>query len=61
MEDREFNHVLDNYLVTGKMTSEDYELCDDLQKHVIQSLKRAFKRINKGEANEIHHSLQNND
>jgi hypothetical protein len=58
MKDREFNKVLDKYLTEGTMLSEDYENLDDLQKYVIQSLKRAFKRINKPMINEIHHSLK---
>lgn len=57
MKDLDFNKVLDYYLSTGKMLSEDYEKLDDMQKYVIQTLKRAYKRLNKGEINEIHHSL----
>lgn len=60
MERLEWNTVLDHYLETGTMSAEDYENCDDLQKNVIQELKKAFKRINKGEVETIHHSLQNN-
>ena len=60
MERLEFNRVLDGYLTTGHMSAEDYENCDDLQKNVIQELKKSFKRINKGEVEQIHHSLQTN-
>jgi hypothetical protein len=58
MEHLEFNKVLDGYLTTGHMSAEDYEMCDDLQKNVIQELKKAFKRINQREVETIHHSLQ---
>jgi len=61
MERLAWNKVLDGYLATAKMRAEDYEYCDDLQKYVIQELKKSFKRLNKGEINEIHHSLQDNE
>lgn len=42
--DREFNKKIDKYLATSNLTAEDYESCTTLQKHVIQVIKRAFKR-----------------
>ncbi len=60
MERLEFNRVLDGYLITGHMSVDDYENCDDLQKNVIQEIKKSFKRINQREVETIHHSLQNN-
>ena len=53
----EFNKVLDRYLTTNKMLSEEYEALDDEQKLIIQTLKRAFARINKKEILTTHHSL----
>lgn len=58
MERLDFNKVLDRYLTTGHMSADDYENCDDLQKNVIQEIKKSFKRINKVEVETIHHSLQ---
>ncbi len=45
MENKEWIKVLDEYLSTAKMSAEDYEQLDDDQRMVIQTLKRAFKRI----------------
>jgi hypothetical protein len=61
MDRLEWNHLLDKYLETGHLMSEEYESLNEIQVAIIQELKKAFKRINKGEVNEIHHSLQNND
>lgn len=38
--------VLDHYLKIVKMKSEHYEMLDDEQRNIIQTLKRAFARIN---------------
>lgn len=59
MTPKEFNEVLDRYLTTNKMLSEEYELLDDEQRLIIQTLKRAFKRINGREVLTTHHSLTN--
>jgi len=61
MERKDWNRLLDKYLETGKMLSEEYEQVNDIQRAIIQELKKSFKRLNKGEVNEIHHSLQNNE
>jgi hypothetical protein len=45
MEKLEFNDVLDNYLTTGNMLTDDYEALDEEQKMIIQTIKRAFKRL----------------
>lgn len=42
-----FNQILDKYLTTGEMSAEDYYKLDDEQKIIIQTIKRAYKRINK--------------
>jgi hypothetical protein len=60
MEEKEFNKVLDFYLIWGNILSEDYENLNDEQRYVIQCLKRAFKRINKPVVNATHHSITNN-
>jgi len=49
----EFNKVLDRYLIENLISSEEYELLDDSQKFVIQTLKKAFKRIKSKQNNEI--------
>ena len=60
MERKEWNHLLDKYLETGTMMSEEYESLNDIQRSIIQELKKAFARINKKEVCEVHHSLINN-
>ena len=42
---KDFNKVLDTYLKTGDIKSDDYEELDISQESVIQELKKAFKRI----------------
>lgn len=59
MEHKEWIALLDKYLLTGTMLSEEYEVLYDEQKFTIQELKKAFARINKKETNELHHSLNN--
>jgi hypothetical protein len=61
MEHLLWNKVLDKYLTTGHILSEEYEELDDLQKYVIQEVKKSFKRLNKREVNEIHHSFQSSE
>jgi len=61
MEHKEWNQLLDKYLTTGKMLSEEYEQLNEMQRVIIQELKKSFKRLNKGEVLEIHHSLQTNE
>jgi molybdopterin biosynthesis enzyme MoaB len=57
MKPLDFNKILDKYLTEGTMTSEEYELLDDEQKLIIQTIKRAFARLNKREILTTHHSL----
>ena len=45
METIAFNNLLDEYLTTGKMLSDEYEQLNDEQKFIIQTLKRAFARL----------------
>jgi hypothetical protein len=45
MERKNWIKVLDNFLKTGKLLSEDYEAMDDLQKTIIQEIKKSIKRI----------------
>lgn len=54
MEEKEFNKVLDRYIIENKMASVDYENLTDEQRYVIQCLKRAFKRINKTNETKIY-------
>jgi len=58
MERKEWNNLLDSYLKTGKMLSEEYEALNEIQRAIIQELKKAFARINKPVIETIHHSLQ---
>ena len=52
LSEDEFRTVLDQYLLTTKMESGDYEQMNKHQMFVIQTLKKAFKRIkNKDEDN----------
>lgn len=44
--DKEWRNVLDKYLITNTMESNEYEQLSPRQKDIIQELKRAFKRIN---------------
>ncbi len=46
LREREFNHLIDQYLTTGTMSSEGYAQATPSQKAVIQVIKRALKRIN---------------
>ena len=59
MEEKDFNKIIDRYLLDNVMSSEDYENLNDYQKYTIQVLKRAFARINKKEILTTHHSLTN--
>ena len=45
MSDKDFNSVLDKYLVEGYMSSEDYEKLNEVQLIIVQAIKRARKRI----------------
>jgi len=60
MERLQWNSLLDKYLTTGNMLSEEYEQLNEIQITIIQELKKSYKRLNKGEVDLIHHSLQNN-
>ena len=46
MERKQWMKVLDNYLKTGKMLSEEYEAMDYEQQRIIQEIKLSIKRIN---------------
>lgn len=45
MDRKSFNNLLDKYLLTNTMLSEEYEKLNEIQKSIIQELKKAFKRI----------------
>ena len=45
LHDKQFNRILDGYLMTGEMKAEDYENLTRPQKVVIQCIKRAFARL----------------
>jgi hypothetical protein len=51
MTDKDFNMVLDHYLMTAKMKSEHYEMMSDEQRNIIQIIKRAFARIKNKDEN----------
>lgn len=43
----DWNKILDQYLVNGTMSSDEYQNLADEYKFVIQEVKKAFKRLNK--------------
>lgn len=45
--EREFNHLIDRYLSTGLMDADAYAELSPTQKDVVQTIKRAFARLNK--------------
>lgn len=45
MDKKDFDRVLEQYLVEGWISSEDYEKMDEMQTYVIQAIKRARSRI----------------
>ena len=45
MTDKEFNLVLEKYLVEGFVSSDEYERMNEVQVIIIQAIKRARKRI----------------
>lgn len=59
MDSKNFNRVLDKYLTEGIMLSEEYEMMEDEQKLIIQTIKRALKRIKGREILTTHHSITN--
>lgn len=59
MERKEWNALLDKYLSTGHLLSEEYEQLNEIQITIIQELKKSFKRLNKSDILEIHHSITN--
>lgn len=58
MERKEWNALLDKYLTTGKMLSEDYEQLNEVQVAIIQEIKKSMARLNKPEILTKHHSLK---
>jgi len=59
MERKEWNALLDKYLATHKMLSEEYEKLNDIQRALIQELKKSFARSKEVEILTTHHSLIN--
>lgn len=47
MDRKEWNKLLDKYLTTQKMLSEEYEALNEIQVTIIQELKKSFKRLDK--------------
>lgn len=43
----EFNKILDTYMTTGKILSEEYEQMSSSQQNIIQEIKKSFARVNK--------------
>ena len=46
MEQSKWRVTLDKYINTGKLLSEEYEEMNEIQKIIIQELKKAYKRLN---------------
>lgn len=42
---KEWNKILDTYLIEGKMDMEDYNSLDDTQKLIINEIKKSINRI----------------
>lgn len=61
MERKEWNQLLDKYITTQKMLSEEYEALNDIQTAIIQELKKSFARLKTRVIMETHHSLINNN
>lgn len=61
MEQKEWNRLLDRYLTENVMSSDEWERLDDMQKIIINEIKKSLKRLNKPVINEIHHSLKDNE
>jgi len=47
LDDKEWREAVDNYLNTTKTTSDLYERMSTIQKWWFQTIKRAYKRLNK--------------
>lgn len=45
LKDLEFNKKVDKYLMTTKLDADEYEECNAIQKMVLQTIKRAYARI----------------
>jgi len=47
MERKNWNKLLDKYLLENSMSSEEYYELNDIQMAIIQELKKSFNRLNK--------------
>ena len=47
LEPKIWNNALDQYLTENNLSSDDYANMSDIQKCVIQEIKKSLKRINK--------------
>lgn len=45
LKSREFNKILDQYLIDGTISEDDYHRLTPKQRDVIQCIKRSIKRI----------------
>lgn len=45
LTNKEWQSLLDNYLVTGRIDGEIYERCDDAERWLINELKKSILRI----------------
>jgi hypothetical protein len=54
MIDKNWNSILDNYLITHKMSADDYESLDETQKYIINEIKKSLIRIKKIYENDKH-------
>lgn len=46
---KEWNKLLDKYLQEGSMSVDEYVSLNDIQRAMIQELKKSFKRITKND------------
>ena len=49
MERKNWNKLLDKYLVTSEMTASEYESLNEIQRAIIQELKKSFARLKSNE------------
>ena len=55
---KDWNRILDDYLITGEMCSEEYERMNEAEQEFIQELKKAFKRIKANENKNLYQQEQ---
>jgi Fe-S cluster biosynthesis and repair protein YggX len=56
-----WNKTLDRYLTENIMSSDEWEKLDDMQKIIINEIKKSIARLNKREILTTHHSLNKHE